>query len=113
MNGHRVLQSCSRGKLPGVAGALEIVLLGSVAGRVASERGRERSYRDGRRNLVVFQDLFRRDALAVDVAHVVLVRLDDHTFELEPGKQTPATRVGEDLRVERQVGFRSGLPADR
>src|SRR4029434_11134025 len=87
-------------------------LFRGVARRVASERERERPHADGRSDLVVLQYFFGRDACAVHVGHVVLVRLDDDALELESGKQTFAAGVREDLSMELQVGCYSGLPTD-
>ena len=84
--------------------------LRAVARRVASERDRECPHPDGRCDLVVLQNFFGRDACAVHVAHVILVRLDHDALELESGKQTFAAGVGEDLSIELQVGCCSGLP---
>ena len=93
-----------------VCHTLARVLLDNFARRVASKRNRKSTHRDGRDDPVLLQDFLRRHAFAVHIAHVIFVRLDDHAFEFEPGKQPLAARVGEDLGAELQIGRSSGLP---
>ena len=89
---------------------LATVLLDSSEQRVASERGRKSTHRDGRDDLVLLQNFFRCHAFAIHIAHVIVVRLDDHALEFESGKQPLAARVGEDLGAELQIGRTSDLP---
>ena len=67
----------------------------------------------GRCNLVLLQNFLGRHAFAVHIAHIILIRLDDHALEFESGKQALAARVGENLSIELQIGRSPRLPADR
>ena len=52
-------------------------------------------------------------ALAVNVPHVAVGGLDDRAFERGSREQPLAARIGQNLRVQLQVGRRPGFASDR